>query len=111
MSNDANSCIRDVHGFSLVYWQSKPHVYQLVITRSRDLCQLLMQEVLISCYAAKLGVRKTMWALLVWVWWPNLALDIEHFVAGCAICKCTKDINMQPATLLRPLPVPSGKFH
>ena len=44
------------------------------------------------------------------VWWPNLALDVKRFVAGCAICYCTKDMNMRLAGLLQPFPVPSGKF-
>ena len=39
-----------------------------------------------------------------------MALDVKCFVAGCAICQPTKDMNMRPAGLLQPLPVPSGKF-
>ena len=34
-------------------------------------------------YKAHLGVRRTTSALLERVQWPNLAVDVKKFVAGC----------------------------
>ena len=36
-----------------------------------------------TSYAAHLGVHKTASDLLEWVWCPNLAVDVKHFVAEC----------------------------
>ena len=54
-----------------------------MIPRSGGLRQLFLQELHNSSYAAHLGVRKTTSALLERVWWPNLAVDVKRFVAGC----------------------------
>ena len=62
---------------------SRPNVYQLMIPWSGGLQQLLLQKLHITSYDAHIGVRKTTSALLEWVWWPNLAVDVKHFVAGC----------------------------
>ena len=59
------------------------NVYQLVNPQSGGLRQLLLQELHNTSYAAHLGVRKTTPALLEWVWWPNLAVDVKRFVTGC----------------------------
>ena len=61
----------------------RPNVCQLVLPRSGGLCQLLLQELHNASYAAHLGVLKTTSALLEHVWWPNLAVDVKKFVAGC----------------------------
>ena len=62
---------------------ARPNVNQLLIPRSGGLWQLLLQELRNMSYAAYLGIQKTISALLEWVWWPNLAVDVKHFVAGC----------------------------
>ena len=49
-------------------------------------------------------------ALLACVWWPNLAVNVKHFVAGSQVCQHTKDIKQCPAGLLQWLPVSDGKF-
>ena len=83
MSNDGHFCFCQAHGLKLLYHTSRPNVYQLVIPRSGKLQQLLLQELHNMGYAAHLGVQKTTSALLEWVWWPNLAVDVKCFVAGC----------------------------
>ena len=53
-----------------------------MIPWSGGLWQLLLQELHNTSYAAHLEVRKTTSALLEWVWWPNLAVDVKRFFAG-----------------------------
>ena len=83
MTNDGHFSFCQVHGLKLLYRTVRPNVYELVIPRSGGLRQLLLQELHNSSYAAHLGVRKTTSALLERVWWPNLAVDVKRFVAGC----------------------------
>ena len=59
------------------------NLYQLVIPPSGGLQQLLLQELHKTSYAAHFLVCKTISALIEWVWWPNLAVDVKRFVAGC----------------------------
>ena len=83
MTNDKHFCFRQVHGLKLLYRTARPNVYQLVIPQSGRLQQLLLQKLHNSSYSAHLGIRKTTSALLEWVWWPNPAVDVKCFVAGC----------------------------
>ena len=59
------------------------NVCQLVIPCYGVLCQVLLQELHIASCTVHLGVCKTTSALLERVWWPNLAVDVKKFVAGC----------------------------
>ena len=61
----------------------RPNVCQLVVLRSCCLRQLLLQELYNASYVVHLAVHKTTSALLERVWWPNLAINIKKFVAGC----------------------------
>ena len=61
----------------------RPNVCQLVVPWSGGLRQLLLQELHNASYAAYLGVCKTTSALLERMWWPNLAVNVKKFVAGC----------------------------
>ena len=62
---------------------AKLNVYQLVILQSGELWQFLLQNLHNTSYATHLGVQKTTSVLFEQVWWPNLAVDVKHFVAGC----------------------------
>ena len=61
----------------------RPNLRQLVVPQSGGLHQLLLQELHNASYAAHLGVQKTTYALLEHVWWPNFAVNVKKFVAGC----------------------------
>lgn len=43
-------------------------------------------------------------------YWPNMARDIEDYVAGCDICKRTKSRRHAPYGKLLPLPTPDRKW-
>ena len=83
MSNDRHSCLSQVYGLSVLYCTVRPNVYQLVISRSGELRQLLLQELHNTSYAVHIGIRTTKSALFECFWWPNLAVDVKRFVAGC----------------------------
>ena len=59
------------------------NVCQLVVPCSGGLHQVLLQELHNASSAAHLGVCKTTSTLLERVWWPNLAVNVNKFVAGC----------------------------
>ena len=61
----------------------RPNVCQLVVPRSGGIRQLLLQELHNASCAAHLGVCKITSALPEHVWWPNLAVNVKKFVAGC----------------------------
>ena len=82
-NNDGNFCFCEVHGLKLCYRTPRPNVCQLVVLWSGGLHQLLLQELHNASYAVPLGERKTTSVLLERVWWPNLAVNIKKFVAGC----------------------------
>ena len=67
----------------MLYCTPTLNVYQLVIPQSGVLQQLLLKELHTTSLSAHLGVPKTTCALLERVWWPNIAVDVKHFVAGC----------------------------
>ena len=54
-----------------------------MVPRTGGLRQLLLQELHNASYALHLGVCKTTSAILEHVWWPNLAVNVKKFVAGC----------------------------
>ena len=54
-----------------------------MVPRSGGLRQHLLQELHNTGYTAHLGVCKTTSALLERVWWPNLAVNVKKFIAGC----------------------------
>ena len=67
-----------------------------MIHQSGRLRQLLLQELQNTSYAAHPGVRKTTFALLEWVWWPNLAMDVSALLLGA---KCAGRQRMLSNTL------------
>ena len=75
-----------MHGLQLLYRIPKLQVYQLVPPRSGDLRWLLLEKLHNASYTAYLDIQKTMIALPARVWWPKLAIDVKHFVAGYQVC-------------------------
>ena len=55
-------------------------------------------------------MRKTIEALQQRVWWPGMAQDIRHFIAGCLPCLQSKDQTSFPPGSLAPIPLPFDHF-
>ena len=43
-------------------------------------------------------------------YWPSMHQDIKHFIASCETCQRHRVSNKPQPGLLRPLPIPSGRF-
>ena len=43
-----------------------------------------------SLFAGHLGVSRTIYQLLDWVYWPGLRQDVRSFLATCAVCLARK---------------------
>jgi hypothetical protein len=42
--------------------------------------------------------------------WPGMAADLKSYVASCPVCAAAKSATQAPLGLLKPLPVPEGKW-
>ena len=58
-----------------------------------------------STLVGHLGMWKTIEALQWQVWWPGMAQDIRHFIAGCLPCLQLKDRTSLPPGSLAPIPL------
>ena len=63
-----------------------------------------------STLAGHLGMQKTIKALQQRVWWPGMAQDVRHFIAGCLPCLQLKDQTSLPPGSLAPIPLPLDHF-
>ena len=63
-----------------------------------------------STLVGHLGMRKTIEALQWQVWWPGMAQDVRHFIAGCLPCLQSKDRTSLPPGSLAPIPLPLDHF-
>ena len=84
-------CLCMVHGLPLLYRTPHVNTFQLVILANHGLHQLLMTELHCSSLVGHLGTHKTIATLQHRVWWPGLAKDICHFIAGCLPYLCSKE--------------------
>ncbi|XP_054651361.1 uncharacterized protein LOC129191789 isoform X3 [Dunckerocampus dactyliophorus] len=70
----------------------------------------LRSEVLQWAYSAKVschpGVRRTLFLVSQWFWWPSMTTNTKEFVAACSVCARNKSSHCPPAGLLQPLLVP-----
>jgi hypothetical protein len=69
--------------------------------------RLIMQELHDSKYGGHFGITKTRKLVERIFWWPKMRAEIEHHVRTCTVCLQNKALNMKPAGLLQPLPVPA----
>ena len=60
--------------------------------------------------AGHLGISKT-YASIQWqFYWPNMLDDIQAFITTCNACQQNKSLNLKPAGLLHPLPIPQERW-
>lgn len=60
--------------------------------------------------AGHFGHTKTIHGVARHFWWPSLIADVKHYVDSCETCARAKSDQRKPAGLLKPLPVPSGRW-
>jgi hypothetical protein len=83
---------------------------RLAIPRKADLRQQILQELHDCPSAGHLGVTKTLQRVANRFWWPHMARTVRQYVISCPSCQQNKPRSDLPTGLLRPLPVPDGKF-
>lgn len=75
---------------------------------------VLRQAIIAECHdcpsAGHLGVTKTTQRVARRFWWPHLGRSVHAYVTACGSCQLNKPVNMAPAGLLQPLPVPTDKW-
>ena len=57
-------------------------------------------------YSGHFGVAKTLKLVERLFWWPNFRKEILHYVNHCPLCQYNKSVQLKPAGLLQPLPIP-----
>ena len=57
-----------------------------------------------------LGMQKTIEALQQRIWWPGMAQDVRHFIAGCLPYLWLKDWTSLPPGSLAPILLPLDHF-
>jgi len=83
---------------------------KLVIPHSESLRQRLIAEHHDPLYSGHFGAKKTAESLSRFYWWPQLRADVRRYVQFCDSCQRNKSSTVKPAGLLRPLPIPEGKW-
>lgn len=58
---------------------------------------------LLTCHP---GVKRTMFVIRQWFWWPAMVQEVSEYVAACPVCARNKTSPRAQMGLLHPLPVP-----
>lgn len=99
---------------------SNPHAYsgfqldngqltykgRLVISKKSTSIPLLLKEYHCSPVGGHSGVLKTYQRLISDLFWVGMKQNVMDFVARCEICQRNKSLNLSPAGLLEPIPLP-----
>lgn len=99
-------------GYSLedgLLFQVKGDARRIVVPSDPALRRLVLAECHEAC--AHGGMHKTLATATRHFTWRGMASDVKRFVKSCHTCQTSKPSLVKPAGLLRPLPVPSNKFH
>jgi transposase InsO family protein len=59
---------------------------------------------------AHIGEAKTLAAITLRFWWPNMATDVKDYVRSCAECQRGKSSTQRPYGLLMPIEAPTEAF-
>jgi hypothetical protein len=83
---------------------------KLVIPADANIKNKLLAEHHDAVYSGHPAVKKTTESLSRFYWWPDMKKDITHYVELCDGCQRNKSRTTKLAGLLRPLPIPKGKW-
>ena len=82
----------------------------LCVPEAQGLRRSILYDTHDSCLAGHLGTRKTAALVKRDFFWPGMNEEIEAYVKSCDKCQRNKSVNMKPAGLLQPLPIPSRNW-
>jgi Integrase zinc binding domain/Chromo (CHRromatin Organisation MOdifier) domain len=77
---------------------------------SRDLRRQVLEACHDSIFSGHFGGKRTSQLCNRVFYWPGMDKDIEAYCAQCPICQAVKPTNHKPFGMIRPLPVPAGKW-
>ena len=97
-------------GVPLVTHRNSDGLGQIVVPKSSEFYELLIEEIHMTPLAGYLGIWKLIHVLFQRVWWPKLGETVTSFIHSCMTCVQTKDSTTVPPGLLQPLLVPQSRF-
>jgi len=83
---------------------------RLYVPNNRILRSDLLVEAHDSPLSGHLGIKKTLYKLSRFYYWPHMDKEVKEYVKSCLACASIKSSNLPPAGLLHPLPIPNDRF-
>jgi hypothetical protein len=74
---------------------------------NQGLVEKILEEYHNAPIGGHAGVVRTLARIKAQFYWPKMKEDIKKYVLQCIICQQAKSINVVPAGLLQPLPIPN----
>lgn len=84
---------------------------RIVIPEVQALKTLILQEYHDGKLHMHLGLAKTFDCISKHYYWPNIYKDTKQYVRTCLVCQQTKAENMKKKGLLKPLEIPTRRWH
>jgi hypothetical protein len=78
----------------------------IYVSNSRELKNLILEEMHKVPYARHPGYQKTIAAVKSQYYWPGMKKAVVDFISRCLECQKVKVEHRHPAGLLQPLPIP-----
>jgi hypothetical protein len=76
---------------------------------------LLRARIISDCHdtawSGHTGITKTLEKVRRRYWWRTMAADVDQYVRACDACQKNKSSTLMRAGKLKPLPIPSGRWH
>ncbi|MCH86637.1 hypothetical protein A2U01_0007496, partial [Trifolium medium] len=86
----------------LLFWKDR-----LVIPMGKGFVEKILEEYHNAPVGGHAGVVQTLARIKAQFYWPKMKKDIKQFVLQCVTCQQAKAVNVLPAGLLQPLPIPN----
>jgi hypothetical protein len=83
---------------------------RVVVPNSTAVKGMIMAECHDVPMSGHLGYSKTHQRIVQLFEWPGMAADLKSYVTSCPVCAAAKSATQAPLGLLKPLPVPEGKW-
>jgi hypothetical protein len=83
----------------------------IVVPSSPPLRARIISDCHDSAWPGHTGITKTLEKVRRRYWWRTMAADVDQYVRACDACQKNKLSTLMKAGKLRPLPIPSGRWH